>query len=144
MDDDRRKQIRREMDSYLSQRKKTGSWSLFKKEPQPALHPAVHPYKKEETVEPKLEHPMEQEYESQSKKGWFSGFMSKLFGEDVEEAPAETSQVMNDDTLTDLKEIARISLAAMKQMPGDAIREFKETPDYDKFKMILRKHKLIK
>ncbi|HSU72605.1 MAG TPA: hypothetical protein VLJ21_02035 [Candidatus Binatia bacterium] len=140
MDDDRRKQLRRDMDSYLSQRKK-GGWSLFKKS-EPALHPTVQPYKKEE---PKVEQlqPMEQEYESQSKKGWFSGFMNKLFGEETQEMPVEESMPVS-DTSADLKELARIALQVMKQMPGDQIRDFKETPDYEKFKNILRKHKLIK
>ena len=37
-----------------------------------------------------------------------------------------------------------IALAVMKQMPGEAVRDFKSTPDYEKFKDILRKHKLIR
>lgn len=140
MEDDRRKQLRRDMDSYISSRKKE-SWSMFKKEPQPILHPTVHPYKKEE---PKVEQaqPMEQEYDAQ-KKGWFSGFMNKLFGEEQEviETPV---QPVSHDAAADLKEIARISLGVMKQLSGDQIHEFKETSDYEKFKTILRKHNLIK
>lgn len=143
MTEERRKQIRRDMDSYLSQRKK-GGWTLFKKsDPQPILHPAVQPYKKEEPNVEKLEQPMEQEYESQ-KKGWFSGFMDKLFGEETVEATEQVAAPVDTDAAADLKELARISLQVMKTMPGELIRDFKETADYEKFKTILRKHRLIK
>ncbi|MBI4145184.1 hypothetical protein HY493_03180 [Candidatus Woesearchaeota archaeon] len=143
--DERRKQLRREMDTYISQRRKSEGWSMFKKQAQPALHPTVQPYKKEEPMQA----PVETEYE-QSKKGWFSGFMNKLFGEeqpseDVPQSEAQSQMApSHEETINDLKEIARISLGVMKQMPGEAVREFKATPDYEKFKDILRKHKLIR
>lgn len=134
--DDRNKQLHRDMDSYLSRRKRD-SWSGHVG--QPVLHPIVHPYKKEEPME-QAKSPMEQEYE---KKGWFSGFMNKLFGEDTETTET-VSTVTTTDTSTDLKELARISISVMKKMPGDLVREFKESPDYEAFKSILRKHNLGK
>ena len=76
--DERRKQLRRDMDQYISQRRKGEGWGLFKKQAQPALHPTVQPYKKEGPME---QSPADTEYE-QSRKGWFSGFMGKLFGEE--------------------------------------------------------------
>jgi hypothetical protein len=148
MDDERRRQLRREMDSYMSQRSKSESWGLFKGKPEPALHPTVHPYKKEGPKVEQAPTQMEAEYD-QSKKGWFSGFMGKLFGEEAaSDVPADHVQSSigpsHAETTNDLKEIARISLHVMKQMPGDAIRDFKTTADYEKFKDILRKHKLIR
>ncbi len=133
--DERRRQLRRDMDSYLSQRRKS-DWSFFK----PTLHPTVRPYKNKEadTVVSEM-------IDEQPKKGWFSGMVDKLFG--AEEAPEDVSEVqsqVSSTDATDLKEIARISIIVMKQLPGDAIHDFKQTPDYDKFKDILRKHQLIK
>ncbi|MBI4151106.1 hypothetical protein HY492_03195 [Candidatus Woesearchaeota archaeon] len=137
--DERRRQLRRDMDSYLSQRRKS-DWSFFK----PALHPTVHPYKNSKEAEPMASEVIDE----QPKKGWISGMVDKLFGaEDVPEDVSEEavqSQVSSTDATADLKEVARISLAVMKRMDGDAIHEFKQTPDYDKFKEILRKHQLIK
>ena len=135
--DERAKQLHRDMNSYLSQRKKD-SWS--EKKEKPILHPIVHPYKKEEPME-QAKSPMEQEYE---KKGWFSGFMSKLFGEEAQPADEAAPAAPANDAVADLKEVARISLQVMKKMPADLVREFKESPDYEKFKAILRKHNLAK
>lgn len=125
------------MDRYISQRRKS-DWSFDK-----PLHPTVRPYKQ------KTEEPAVEVTESAPKKGWFSSMTSKLFGEQPEEAqdiPAEQvqSQVSSGDTSSDLKELARISLGVMKQMPGELIHDFKQSPDYDKFKTILKKHNLIK
>ena len=152
--EERRRQLRREMDNYLTgrRRKEGGGW--FSQKPQP-LHPAIQPYKKEQQQvqeddsQPQgPQGPMESEYEK-SNKGWFSGFVGKLFGS--EESPdvsqGEVSAQLAptpEETLNDLKEVSRISLHVMRQMPGDAISEFKSTPDYERFKDILRKHKLIK
>ncbi len=127
------------MDSYLSQRRKS-DWGFFSK---PVLHPTVHPYKNKEMKE---ESTVESSESTEQKKGWLSGMVDKLFGEAADEdVPAEAvSQVTSTDASADLKELARISLAVMKKMPGDLVHEFKQSADYDRFKELLRKHQLIK
>ena len=85
--------------------------------------------------------------ETDAKKGWFTSMVDKMMGaeEPSEDVPMEQVQTSHvGDTTADLKELARISLAVMKRMPGDMISEFKQTSDYDAFKDILRRHKLIK
>jgi hypothetical protein len=138
--EERRKQLKRDMDSYLTQRRKSDGWGFFTKKPEHQLHPTIHTYKKEEPAMP------DTAPEAKSKKGWFSSAVDKMFGaEDVaEDAPLEQVQSQVADASADLKELARISLGVMKRMPGDMISEFKQTPDYDAFKDILRRHKLIK
>jgi len=89
---------------------------------------------------------MDKEYET-TKKGWVSSFVDKLFGSEAEITKGDVENQLEpsaDETTEDLKEISRISLHVMRQMPSEAISEFKTTPDYEKFKDILRKHKLIK
>ena len=152
--DDRRRQIRRDIDRYLTDRRKTGGWFKSQPKPQSPLHPTIQTYKNtmntDNTEEQKEEKPpgeMETDYET-AKKGWLSSMVDKLFG-------AEASEVNQDElalqtapslleTTDDLKEIARISLHVLRQMEGDQIKDFKQTPDYEKFKDILRKHNLIK
>lgn len=150
--EERRRQLRREMDHYLTGRRKLeggGSWFSQKTQPQPDLHPTIHSYKTKEQAkesEKPEQSPMEADYET-GKKGWISGFVGKLFGAEGEVTSEDVNAQLapgHEETMEDLKEVARISLHVMRQMPGDAIAEFKETSDYERFKDILRKHKLIK
>ena len=138
--EERRKQLKRDMDSYLTQRRKSDGWGFFTKKPEHQLHPTIHTYKKEEPAMP------ETAPESDSKKGWFSSMVEKMLG--AEETPEDVSQeaVMSQvgDASADLKEVARISILVMKKLDGDSMREFKESADYHAFKTILQKHKLIK
>ncbi|MEK6849865.1 MAG: hypothetical protein AABY01_04845 [Nanoarchaeota archaeon] len=136
--DERRKQLKKDMESYISTRRKS-DWSFTK-----PFHPTIQEYK------PKQEESAVENTEVTEKKGWFSKVSSKIFGEAADEATEDVpaaqvhSQISSSETHTDLKELARISLGVMKQMPGEQIHEFKQSPDYDKFKTILKKHNLIK
>ena len=135
----RKQELKREIEGYISERRKGSGLfkNLFKQEPkkEEPLHPTVKPYE-EERAGPASE--MEKEYEQEQKKGFFAsifgGFTAK------EEEPAKTDS----EAEQDLKEIARISLHMLKQMPGELIHNFKQTPDYERFKELLRKHQLIK
>jgi hypothetical protein len=46
--------------------------------------------------------------------------------------------------LTDMKEVAKIALGMIKQLPDEQLRTFKQSPDFEKMKSILKKHELIK
>lgn len=48
------------------------------------------------------------------------------------------------DAVNDMKEIARISLKMIKDLPDDVLRTFKESPEFSRLKTILKKHDLIK
>lgn len=49
-----------------------------------------------------------------------------------------------EDAVTDMKEIAKIALVAIKQLPDDQLTLFKQGPDFEKLKFLLKKHDLIK
>lgn len=69
------------------------------------------------------------------------GFFSKLFGSSkIEEMP----EIKVDASAEDLKEIAKITLKALKMLPPEQITAFKNTEDYSKLKEILKKHNMIK
>lgn len=54
------------------------------------------------------------------------------------------TKMQADDAITDLKEIAKIALGVVKQLPDEPLRTFKQSEDFEKLKVILKKHELIK
>jgi hypothetical protein len=54
------------------------------------------------------------------------------------------TKMQAEDAVTDMKEIAKIALSMIKQLPDEQLRTFKQSPDFDKMKSILKKHELIK
>jgi hypothetical protein len=63
--------------------------------------------------------------------------------EPVNEELART-KMQAEDALGDMKEIAKIALGMIKQLPDEQLREFKQSTDFEKMKTILKKHELIK
>jgi hypothetical protein len=149
-DVERKRALRREMDSYLTQRRKSSGWGMAQESP---LHPTVQPYKEQQMHVEEAPEQVEEEHSEvqESSKGWFGRMVEKLFGDDEvdelmqEDAQAEAEYVpTHEETQEDLKTIATISLNVMKTMPGNHIKNFKDSGDYEVFKNLLKKHKLIK
>jgi hypothetical protein len=149
MDSDvRQKEISRDIDSYISSKRKgSGLFGMFsKKEDEVVMtHPHVKPYDDtpvdtapiaEEMPVQADEMPVE---EKGDKKGWFSRFF-KDEDQPVQEMVAE--QVPSDDA--DLREVARITLGFMRMTDAAALAQIKSSPDFDKFKEILRRRNIIK
>src|SRR3989344_4786316 len=44
----------------------------------------------------------------------------------------------------DMKEVAKIALGVIRQLPDEELRKFKQSSDFEKLKEILKKHELIK
>ncbi len=75
------------------------------------------------------------------------GVLSKIFKKEKEEPANEEllrAKMQAEDAITDMKETAKIALSAIKQMPDEQLRTFKESPEFERLKMILKKHELIK
>ena len=62
----------------------------------------------------------------------------------IEELPGETEPVLVDNAKDDLKDLAKMFLKMLELLPDDELRDFKETPEFDQFKKILRRHNIIK
>jgi len=59
--------------------------------------------------------------------------------EDVEGLKFEVVSLIDD-----LKEVAKIALTAIKQLPDDKLSEFKKSPEFETLKKILKAHNLVK
>ena len=143
-----RKEFDRDLDEYLSARKKSslfsGIGSLFSgwsKRSQPEdvdLGPDLKPYEAKEEHVPSHEEEYVAPTESMPrKKGWLAG----LFGGGEESDEVVEMPVVTDD---DLKEVSRIALQAIKMLPPDQLAEFKQSNEFENLKTILKKHSLIK
>lgn len=49
-----------------------------------------------------------------------------------------------EDAIADIKEISKITLNMIRQLPDEQLRHFRQSPDFEKMKTILKKHELIK
>ena len=84
-------------------------------------------------------------YEEEAKQGPKEGMLAKLFKkeEPLNEELLQT-RMQAEDLTEDMKEISKIALSVVKQLPDEQLRAFKESPDFEKLKVILKKHDLIK
>jgi len=129
-----KEEFEREMEEYLRARKRAGFniKAFFQK---------FLPKKQE-----KVEMPEEVEvYEEEVKQEPKEGMLAKLFKkeEPLNEELLQTRMQVEDMT-EDMKEISKIALSVVKQLPDEQLRTFKESPDFEKLKVILKKHDLIK
>lgn len=129
-----REEFERDMREYLRARKRAGfnlkafiQDLLPKRRPEVELPQEVEVYDEEVAPAPK------------------EGVLSKIFKKEgpVHEELLRT-KMQAEDAITDMKEIAKIALSAIKQMPDEQLRTFKQSPDFEKMKVILKKHELIK
>ncbi len=81
----------------------------------------------------------EEEVEEPKKKKGFFGFLKKK-----EEAPEEEEGpeafVLDDD----VKDVLKLSLKWIEQLPPSKLREFKSSPDFEKYKGVLLKYNVAK
>ena len=139
----RREELEEDLSDYISarKRKKINFKKIF------AFSAEMRPYKEEKlemtvkavensTAAAKLE----KEYESE-KAGWFGGLLASI-GLKKKEAPKE--EFVEEPMIEDLRSMAKISMMVMRNLPQPVLADFKETPEFIKFKEILKKHNLIK
>ncbi len=127
----------RDMQEYLRARKKAGfdirgliNKLLPKKQPSPHVD---------------LPEEVEVYHEESQKPARKETVLTKFF---KKEEPANEAllreQMRADDALNDMKEVSKIALSAVKQLQDEQLREFKQSPDFERLKTILKKHDLIK
>src|SRR3989344_775470 len=71
-------------------------------------------------------------------------FISKIFKKEVVNEELVREHMRADDALDDMKEVAKIALSMIKQLPDEQLRLFKNSPDFERLKTLLKKHDLIK
>ena len=160
--DQRKTEVSRDLDSYISQRRKSEGWGWFGKqeESKGRLNVKMGQGQEQESVvtqpesitqDPVVEdqsQSMQNEYKETAEK---KSFFHKVFGglkrhptsqgvEKVEEI------VVHEESgdVQDLQELARIALRVMKRLPPEDLAEYKSSEDFERMKDLLRKHKIIK
>ena len=130
-----RDDFQRDMGEYLRTRKRAGfniktfiQDFLPKKRPEAEMPEEVEVYHADDKPKPKKENRL---------KKWFN----------KQEPPTEEllrTQMQAEDAITDLKEMAKITLGIVKQLPDEQLREIKQSSDFERMKTLLKKHELIK
>ncbi len=154
-----RAEFERELEDYIAQRRraKIKFPSLFggrkpkKKMQEAELPPEIQKYDEASPAEPAEAIPGEEVLE-EPKKGLMTRMMETLGlvtveqKKPAEDIPQEEVQKMlaEDDVVQDTKEIAKIALAAIKQLPPEQMSAFKQGPEFARLKELLKKHQLIK
>lgn len=140
----RREELDDDLSNYISarKRKKFNFRKIF------AFSAEMKPYKEEKlemTVkaveDSNAAAKLEKEYEAE-KAGWFGGLLASI-GLKKKAAPKEEFPA-EDPMVEDLRSMAKISMMVMRNLPQPVLADFKETPEFIKFKEILKKHSLIK
>lgn len=160
--DERKQAVSKELDSYLSERKKgENSWSSWfggKTGAKPSLSGNVSVYEapeagaeKIETIAPdttKMDSALAGEYaDGQEHKSFFHTMLGKFRKQPTVEAQASIEAAFIADEgaiIHDIQELSRITLRVLKQLPPEELAEYKVSEDFATMKDILRKHKVIK
>ena len=134
-----RDEFERDMKEYLRTRKRAG-FNLK------SLVQDFFPKKKPEQVEL---HEEVEVYEESSKQPLGQRVKEKVLTKFFKkEEPAEEeimrTKMEAEDAISDMKEVSKIALGVVKQLPDEQLREFKQSEDFEKLKTILKKHELIK
>jgi hypothetical protein len=140
----RREELDDDLSDYISarKRKKINFKKIF------SFSAEMKPYKEEklEMTVQAVENSaaaakLEKEYEFE-KAGWFGGFLASI-GLKKKESPKEEFPA-EDPMFDDMRSLAKISMMVMRNLPQPVLADFKETPEFAKFKEILKKHNLIR
>jgi hypothetical protein len=76
---------------------------------------------------------------------WFGGGEAEETDfRDVEKGPAEASEPAKEQIDPEIKKLLKIQHKWMEKLPPEVIAEFKDTPEYAEYKMLLEKYHLIK
>jgi len=152
-----RGEFERELEQYIAQRRKAkGFPRLFggfkpKKKMEPELPPEVQKYDETTPAEQPETLPGDEEYPE--KKGFFTKILEGMglvsvegASEKPKDVPAEEVQHMlvKDEVSQDFKEVAKIALSVVKQLPPDQLTGFKSSQEFARLKELLKKHQLIK
>lgn len=71
-------------------------------------------------------------------------FYHKFFSKENVNEDLIRARMQAQDAIDDIREISKISLKMIKDLPDETLRKFKESPEFEKLKSILKKHELIK
>ncbi len=153
----------KELGTYLTRRKKAELPDMLKWVknliPKPTPPPVqvsmpveVETYEEKVSIKPESKQDIVEEYSPEkknvlnfilnklSKLGWF-----KKAPVSAEEQEAQIKDIVAKEMVQkDLRQVSKIALMAIKKLPEEDMKEFKESSEFDALKKILKKHDLIK
>ena len=140
-----KRDFEKEMAEYISERNKGKPFSLKefisglipKKDEVVDVHEDVEIYSDEDVINIKEE----------SKEPW----LKRIFSIDSKKEKEKQDKildieykVMAEDAIHDLKNVTKIALEAIKELPPNKVKKFRESESFANMKKILKKHELIK
>ncbi len=135
------KEFDKDMEEYIHARRKAG---ISLKNLKEILQKLIPKRKLPDHIE--LHEEVEVYHEKTPQPVHKDSMLSKLFQK--KEAPTNEemlrAKMAVEDTIADIKEISKITLNMIRQLPDEELKKFRQSPDFDKMKTILRKHELIK
>jgi hypothetical protein len=137
--DPRQHEISKDLDSYIKSKRKT-SWLSFFAKKQEATE--TEEQTGEEMVEVQTEQPAipaeEQPVQSEPKKGLWS----RIFGQQEQETGPVVEEAPPVDA--DLRDVAQCTFSFLRVADPQALAKIKESPEFAKFKDILKRRNIIK
>lgn len=130
-----RDEFEKDLAEYLSARKRAGRIDIK------AFLKKIIPERKTEDASVALPEQVEVYTEPQPKQ---PGLLSKMFKKEAVNEELMREHMRADDALDDMKEVAKIALSMIKQLPDEQLKAFKNSPDFERLKTLLKKHELIK
>jgi len=128
------REFEKDMEEYLRARKRAGFniQEILKN---------LFPKKQPETVELHGEVEVYTEEAKPKKDGVLTKFFKK---EEHSNEEMLRAKMQAEDAVADLKEISKITLNMIRKLPDEHLKEFRQSADFDRMKIILKKHELIK
>jgi hypothetical protein len=155
----------KDLDGYIHKRRKGGPTKLFggfsisrksesRSESRPVKEQKSEPIKEVRGVK-KMDDDYqelddvemdEEETKKPEKKGGFKGFFKKFKSDKpkIEEIDDDEPVHAGDNLPDDVKEVLKISLKWIQELAPARLKDFKNSPDFEKFKEVLVKYKVAK
>lgn len=131
-----RKELERDLEDYLARRRRHEKKCKVEKMEDVRMPPEVETYNDENPKHPWLAWLFGHDEEKPAAK---EPVPEQEFDETAIKQMVDVEQLRND-----LREVARFSLAYFKDLPHDKLEKLKASPEFEKFKDVLRRHGVIK
>ena len=141
----RRDHFHRDLDAYLAHRRRLDKKNAIDDEA-PVTKKVEMPKQEEVAMPPEVV----DDEDMKPRKSW----LAWLFGSDEEDVVEEQVKPLDEVAVknaleteqlrSDIKEVAKFALTTFKELPSDKLNKLKSSPDFERFKDVLRKNGVIK
>jgi len=133
-----RDQFERDLKEYLKARKKATSFNI-----KDFIDEIIKKTKRTVRIPESIQVYGEKE-KKEAQEAVKEGLFNKMFKKGPVSEELIHVKMKAEDAVDDLKEMAKISLNMIRKLPDEYLRTFKESDDFGKLKILLKKHELIK